>query len=100
MARMTEASLSERPPARLPDKRQVAASFSRAAGSYDSVAALPRQVGNQLLARLPSTRQPGRRLDLGSGTGHFPRVLAAAFPAAAGLPRDTAGGLLPPARPP
>ncbi len=34
----------------LPDKRQVAASFSRAAASYDSVAALQRQVGNQLLA--------------------------------------------------
>jgi len=91
---MTEASLSERPPAQLPDKRQVAASFSRAAGSYDSVAALQRQVGNQLLARLPSTRQPGRWLDLGSGTGYFSRVLAAAFPEADGLALDIAEGML------
>ena len=29
----------------LPDKRQVAASFSRAAASYDSVAELQRDVG-------------------------------------------------------
>ncbi|NAT38816.1 malonyl-[acyl-carrier protein] O-methyltransferase BioC, partial [Pseudomonas syringae pv. actinidifoliorum] len=31
-----------KPPSVLPDKRQVAASFSRAAGSYDSVAELQR----------------------------------------------------------
>jgi malonyl-CoA O-methyltransferase len=37
----------------LPDKRQVAASFSRAAGTYDSVAELQRDVGSQLLSRLP-----------------------------------------------
>src|SRR3546814_3241551 len=85
--------------AQLPDKRQVAASFSRAAGSSDSVAALQRQVGNQLLARLPSTRQPGRWLDLGSGTGYFSRVLAAAFPEADGLALDIAEGMLRHARP-
>jgi len=96
---MTEASLSERPPKQLPDKRQVAASFSRAAASYDSVAALQRQVGKQLLARLPSTRQPGRWLDLGSGTGYFSRALATAFPDADGLALDIAEGMLRHARP-
>ena len=44
---MTE--LSQSPQGGLPDKRQVAASFSRAAESYDSVAALQRCVGQQLL---------------------------------------------------
>ncbi len=96
---MTEASLSERPPAQLPDKRQVAASFSRAAASYDSVAALQRKVGNQLLARLPSSRQPSCWLDLGSGTGYFSRALAAAFPEADGLALDIAEGMLRHARP-
>ena len=49
---MTERSVSlpERPqPAgALPDKRQVAASFSRAASSYDSVAELQRVIGAEL----------------------------------------------------
>lgn len=49
---MTDLSLPKLPGA-LPDKRQVAASFSRAATSYDSVAELQRDVGQQLLGRLP-----------------------------------------------
>ena len=48
----------------LPDKRQVAASFSRAAASYDSVAALQRAVADALLARLPVDLRPQRWLDL------------------------------------
>jgi len=96
---MTETSLSERPPAQLPDKLQVAASFSRAAASYDSVAALQRQVGNQLLARLPSDRQPDCWLDLGCGTGYFSRVLAASYPEAEGIALDIAEGMLRHARP-
>jgi malonyl-CoA O-methyltransferase len=45
----------------LPDKRQVAASFSRAAASYDSVAELQRDVGSQLLrgCRMISCRGAG-----------------------------------------
>ncbi|WP_010221407.1 hypothetical protein [Pseudomonas donghuensis] len=53
----------------LPDKRQVAASFSRAAASYDSVAELQRAVGAALLEQLPAAFEPQRWLDLGSGTG-------------------------------
>ncbi|WP_028238157.1 malonyl-ACP O-methyltransferase BioC [Stutzerimonas azotifigens] len=83
----------------LPDKRQVAASFSRAAASYDAVAGLQRRVGEGLLARLPADPAPSRWLDLGSGTGHFARALAARFPAADGLALDIAEGMLRHARP-
>lgn len=51
-------------PGALPDKRQVAASFSRAAASYDSVAELQRAVGSELLARLPAGIAPQRWLDI------------------------------------
>ncbi|MCQ4346421.1 malonyl-ACP O-methyltransferase BioC [Pseudomonas stutzeri] len=83
----------------LPDKRQVAASFSRAAASYDSVAELQRAVGAELLARLPADFVPQRWLDLGSGTGHFSRALAARFPQASGTALDIAEGMLRHARP-
>lgn len=86
-------------PGVLPDKRQVAASFSRAAASYDAVAELQRSVGAQLLARLPVDMQPSRWLDLGSGTGHFTRGLAERFGAAEGLALDIAEGMLRHARP-
>ncbi|MCL7462425.1 malonyl-ACP O-methyltransferase BioC [Pseudomonas sp. NW5] len=87
------------PQAVLPDKRQVAASFSRAAASYDSVAALQRAVGAELLARLPAELAPARWLDLGSGTGHFSRALAARFPEGCGTAVDIAEGMLRHARP-
>jgi malonyl-CoA O-methyltransferase len=90
---MTEAT------AGLPDKRQVAASFSRAAASYDSVAELQRAVGSELLARLPAELQPARWVDLGSGTGHFSRALAARFAQANGTAVDIAEGMLHHARP-
>ena len=83
----------------LPDKRQVAASFSRAADSYDSVAALQRSVGQQLLARLPASVSPARWLDLGCGTGHFSRALGERFPASQGVALDIAEGMLRHARP-
>lgn len=83
----------------LPDKQQVAASFSRAAGSYDSVADLQRSVGQQLLAHLPQALTPEQWLDLGCGTGHFSRALAQRFPAAQGVALDIAQGMLRHARP-
>ena len=78
----------------VPDKRQVAASFSRAATSYDAVAELQRTVGNALVERLPASLQPRRWLDLGSGTGYFSRALASRFPAAEGVALDIAEGVL------
>jgi malonyl-CoA O-methyltransferase len=83
----------------LPDKRQVAASFSLAAASYDSVAELQRAVGAELLARLPAALAPERWVDLGSGTGYFSRALAARFPQATGTAVDIAEGMLRHARP-
>lgn len=91
--------LSQNSQGGLPDKRQVAASFSRAAESYDSVAALQRKVGAELLAHLPASISPQRWLDLGCGTGHFSRALDARFPASQGVALDIAEGMLRHARP-
>ena len=82
----------------LPDKRQVAASFSKAAASYDSVADLQRAVGTELMTRLPALA-PSRWLDLGSGTGCFSRALAQTFPESEGVAFDIAEGMLRYARP-
>ena len=78
----------------VPDKRQVAASFSRAAASYDSVAALQRAVGAHLLAQLPADLQPRCWIDLGSGTGHFSRHLQQRYPQGLGVAVDIAEGML------
>jgi malonyl-CoA O-methyltransferase len=95
---MTDLS-NPRLPGGLPDKRQVAASFSKAAGSYDSVAQLQRDVGGELLACLPGDLQPARWLDLGCGTGYFSRVLAQRFVDGEGVALDIAEGMLRHARP-
>ncbi|MFJ4372271.1 malonyl-ACP O-methyltransferase BioC [Pseudomonas japonica] len=81
-------------PGALPDKRQVAASFSRAAASYDSVAELQRAVGSHLLAQLPQDLQPRCWVDLGSGTGYFSRQLQARYTAGLGVAVDIAEGML------
>ncbi|WP_339489508.1 malonyl-ACP O-methyltransferase BioC [Pseudomonas sp. EL_65y_Pfl2_R95] len=83
----------------LPDKRQVAASFSRAAASYDGVAALQRTVGHQLLQCIPATASAQRWLDLGCGTGYFSRALAGRFTETQGIALDIAEGMLQHARP-
>lgn len=83
----------------LPDKRQVAASFSRAAASYDSVAALQRAVADALLARLPVDLHPQRWLDLGCGTGYCTRALAQRFVGSEGVAIDLAEGMLRHAQP-
>ncbi|HCF7727641.1 TPA: malonyl-ACP O-methyltransferase BioC [Pseudomonas aeruginosa] len=80
--------------AALPDKRQVAASFSRAAASYDAVAELQRGVGESLLSALPEGFSPRRWVDLGCGTGYFSRALERRFGAAEGLAVDIAEGML------
>ena len=76
-----------------PDKRQVALSFSRAAASYDSVAALQRDVGQHLMLQLHDLA-PQRWLDLGSGTGYFTRQLQQRYPQAQGVALDIAEGML------
>lgn len=76
------------------DKKRVAESFSRAATSYDSVARLQRQVGQQLLDQLPTSEEPGSVVDLGCGTGHFTVQLAQRFASAALKGVDLAQGML------
>lgn len=64
------------------DKAQIASRFSRAAGSYDSAAALQREVGHELmhmvtlpaLARLQEQLNGQVLLDIGSGTGYFSQL--------------------------
>ena len=75
------------------DKKRVADSFSRAASSYDSVAELQRDVGHELLTRLPDT-QPEVVIDLGSGTGYFTPRLKQRYPQAFMISLDLAEGML------
>lgn len=83
----------------VPDKRQVAASFSRAADSYDRVAGLQRAVADELLARVPADLQPARWLDLGCGTGYCSRALGQRFAGTEGVAMDLAEGMLRHAQP-
>lgn len=78
------------------DKRRVASSFSRAAGSYDSVARLQRAVGETLLNQLGglAPERAGRVLDLGCGTGYFAERLSHRLPGAQLIGLDIAEGML------
>ncbi len=88
-------ALDKRLAAALPEKRWVGSSFSRAASSYDQVAALQRQVGEQALARLREIPcAPGTILDVGAGTGYCTARLAKVFPDAAVIALDIAEGML------
>lgn len=66
--------LPRRPPAQR-EKKAVASSFSRAAGSYDGAAGLQREVAAQLLAQSDFSRA-ARVLDIGCGTGAISAQLA------------------------
>jgi len=75
------------------DKSRIAESFSRAASSYDSVAELQREVGAELLERLPNF-SANRVMDLGSGTGWFTGQLAECYPSSRLISLDLAFGML------
>lgn len=82
-------------PAQSLAKKDVAASFSRAAQHYDSVAQLQRDVGAALLATLDDWQyKPQHVLDLGSGTGYFYPALQQRFPDATYLGLDLAEGMI------
>lgn len=52
------------------DSCQVRRGFSRAAGSYEALAQLPREIGARMLERLDYVKiSPARVLDVGCGTG-------------------------------
>lgn len=79
----------------MPAKKDVAASFSRAASGYDSVAKLQRDVGQQLLGKLDAVQEaPTKLLDLGCGTGSFRPALRQRYPRAAYIGLDLAPGMV------
>ncbi|ELA7315561.1 malonyl-ACP O-methyltransferase BioC [Vibrio alginolyticus] len=57
------------------DKDAIASSFGKAAETYDKHAAFQRDVGHQLLDKLPENLTGKRVLDLGCGTGYFSQLL-------------------------
>jgi malonyl-CoA O-methyltransferase len=63
------------------DRRAVRQSFDRAAGGYDALAVLQREVGSRLAERLNLIAfTPASILDAGAGTGQGARDLAARYP--------------------
>ena len=77
------------------EKTEVAASFSRAANTYDSVARLQRNVGEHLLSVLSQwQKEPAIILDLGCGTGFFCSALQRRYPAAQYVGLDIAQGMV------
>lgn len=80
------------------DKQQIAATFSKAATTYDSVADLQRTVGTRLLSLLPDSLIKVNKienwLDIGCGTGHFCQQLLEKWPNAQGIGLDLAEGML------
>lgn len=84
--------LAQLPAARRCQKAAVARSFSRAAATYDDVAELQRQVGEQLLRYLPA--QAETVMDLGCGTGYFLQALTRATDSQQLIAMDLAEGML------
>lgn len=76
------------------DKRRIAASFSRAAPSYDAVAHLQRDVGTALARHLPPSAPHRNVVDLGCGTGYFLPQLRHRFATADVTAVDIAEGML------
>ncbi|MDX1452683.1 MAG: malonyl-ACP O-methyltransferase BioC [Oleiphilaceae bacterium] len=74
------------------DKRAVAASFGRAAQTYDSVAHFQRAVGARALQEIPDNAYQ-TVLDIGSGTGYFFEGLSG-FAADAVINLDLSWGML------
>ncbi|WP_296752438.1 malonyl-ACP O-methyltransferase BioC [Thiobacillus sp.] len=81
------------------DFAEVRRAFDHAAASYDAHAVLQREVCDRLLERLDfMTLQPGRVLDVGSGTGYGLAHLHARYPAAELCALDIAPAMLAAAR--
>ena len=81
------------------DKRRVRHAFDRAAGDYDRVAVLQREVGKRLLERLDYMRlQPYTIVDIGAGTGHLSKTLAQRYKQTRVIALDLAPNMLRSAR--
>jgi len=83
------------PPPETLDRAAVAREAGRAAATYDSVADLMREVGDELLSRVEYfDLAPRAVLDLGAGTGHASRALRARFRAALVVALDLSPAML------
>jgi len=81
------------------DKKRVRHAFDRAAGDYDRVAVLQREVGKRLLERLDYIRlQPNTITDIGAGTGHLSKHLSQRYKQARVIALDLAPNMLRTAR--
>lgn len=81
------------------DQTWIRGSFDQAAESYDSAAALQREVVDRLIERLDYIRiQPELILDVGVGTGYCARELRKKYKKAGVLALDLAPGMLKVAR--
>jgi malonyl-CoA O-methyltransferase len=77
------------------DKARVRASFDRAAQSYDAAAILQKEVRERMSSRLDLVKiAPSSVLDIGAGTGHAARALAARYPGSHVVALDIALGML------
>jgi malonyl-CoA O-methyltransferase len=77
------------------DKQRVRHAFDRAAGDYDRVAVLQREVGNRLLERLDYIRlRPNTITDIGAGTGYLSKHLAQRYKQASVIALDIAPNML------
>ena len=82
-----------------PDKRWVGRSFAKAAGRYDRLAALQREVADELLARSTGALgEPARMVDVGAGTGYCAEWLRDRYAAAELAVLDLAPAMLAQAR--
>lgn len=76
-------------------KQAIAASFSKAANSYDNFAIVEQEIGKRLLQRLEFIKiQPRYILDLGCGTGFFTKQLQELYPQAIIIGIDIAFGMV------
>lgn len=76
------------------DKQVIANSFSRAARTYDAVALLQREVGEQLTQYCVVNPHEQIVVDLGCGTGHFVPFLQHRFPHSLVVGLDLAQGMV------
>ncbi len=80
-------------------RRQIRSNFGRAAGSYDAVAQLQREVAERMLEQFQYERiDPRTVVDLGAGTGYCTRGLEKRFGKSRIIGIDLAEGMLQQAR--
>lgn len=81
-----------------PHRQHLQARFSAAAMVYDDFASVQRVVADRLLEGIACGAPPCRVLDIGCGTGHLTRQLAATWPSAKVEGIDLAAGMIDQAR--